>query len=806
MSDPQTSLFPGFEPPVGDKPPAKPERRSRPAPEVEEFIPPVYEQAPPGDPDEWESAAPAAPPRPRLTAEFLKDALNPPQFEACMHDTGPQLILAGAGSGKTRVITYRIARLIEQGTPPWRIIALTFTNKAAAEMKERTAALVGRGRFDLWVSTFHAACLRILRRDADRLGYTKDFTVYDTRDQERLIKQVLAELGLAEKDFPARQVGSFISRFKNRLVGPAEAEKEVNVEKNREYLLAFQRYEARIKQARCMDFDDLLGKSALLLKENEDIRNYYRSRFRYLLIDEFQDTNAAQYELIRLLLNDDRNICVVGDDDQSIYQWRGADIGNILNFEKDFPDAHVTKLEQNYRSTGAILKGATAIVSRIRERKEKTLWTENADGSHITLYTGHDETDEARWIVEQIVRLTRREGHPLSEIALFYRTNSQSRAIEEALRGDAIPYVVYGGLKFYERKEIKDLLAYFRAAQNQADFVSFKRIVNTPPRGIGNVTVERLEEAARDRGLSLAEALDEVETIADLNAGAKKKLTEFRDVLASVRALVADKEMTAARAFDEAMTTTGYLAWLAAEESSEARSRMENLEELVSAAEDYAERTGDPTVAGFLDQAALVADADAVDEATGAVKLMTVHISKGLEFDGVFVTGLEENVFPHARSKDDPAQMSEERRLMYVAMTRARKRLFLSHALRRRTFGVYQDNQPSRFLADIPAELVRKERSDLAIGPSSYAPTIDATPATSVPYAMRRAHAPLAKPSAPKSTEEGWKVGDKVTHPSFAVGKIMGIDGTGEKAKLTIYFPRFGEKKLVKKFANLKKA
>ncbi|MBF0171635.1 MAG: UvrD-helicase domain-containing protein, partial [Nitrospinae bacterium] len=636
-------------------------------------------------------------------------------------------------------------------------------------------------------------------------GYTKDFTVYDARDQERLIKAVLTELGLAEKDFPARQVGAFISRFKNRLLGPAEAEKEVSVDKNREYLLAFQKYETRLRQARCMDFDDLLGKSVLLLRENGDVREYYRSRFKYLLVDEFQDTNAAQYELIRLLLNEQRNICVVGDDDQSIYQWRGADIGNILNFEKDFPDAHVTKLEQNYRSTGAILKGATAVVRRIRERKEKTLWTENADGSRIVLYTAHDETDEARWIVATLVGLIRGIGHPLSEIALFYRTNSQSRAIEEALRGEGIPYVVYGGLKFYERKEIKDLLAYFRAAQNLADVVSFKRIVNTPPRGLGGVTIERLEEAARERGLSLAETLDEVESIVDLNSGAKKKLTEFRDILAAVRRLANEPAMTAAKAFDEAMTATGYLAWLATEETSEARSRMENLEELVSAAEDYAERTGDPSVAGFLDQAALVADADAVDEATGAVKLMTVHISKGLEFDAVFVTGLEENVFPHARSKEDPSQMSEERRLMYVAMTRARKRLFLTHAQRRRTFGVYTDNLPSRFLADLPAELLEREISREAVRPgATFTPTLDPAP-TSVPYALARAGTASARP-APKVTEEGWKIGDKVSHPTFAVGKIMGIEGSGEKAKLTVYFPRFGEKKLVKKFANLTKA
>jgi DNA helicase-2/ATP-dependent DNA helicase PcrA len=774
----------------------------------EEVRPPDDDEPPVADdaPDPWREATAVNPVAraPRLTDAFLREALNEPQFRAAIHDAGPLQILAGAGSGKTRVITYRIARLIERGTPPWRIIALTFTNKAAAEMKERTAALVGGGRVDLWVTTFHAACLRILRKDADRLGYPKDFTVYDTRDQGRLIKEVLAECGISEKEHPVRQVGAFISRFKNKLMTPEQAEKEVNVHRHRKNLLAFKRYQVKLAQARCMDFDDLLGKTVKLLTEHVDVRDYYRQRFKYLLIDEFQDTNAAQYQIIRLMLGPENNICVVGDDDQSIYQWRGANIANILNFEKDFPDATVVKLEQNYRSAGNILKAATQVVMANKDRKDKTLWTDNGAGEPIRLYTADDEMDEAAWVADTVGDLVKKEGVSLNEIAVFYRTNSQSRALEDTLRQEGFPYTVYGGLKFYERREVKDLLAYFRAALNLADFISFKRIVNTPPRGIGAVTVEKLEIFAQSSGLSLAAALDEVETVPGLNAGGRAKLAGFREILAHIRRLVADPTLTAAKALNEALTVTGYLAALAEDESSEARSRMENLEELVSAAEDYHQRTGDPTVAGFLDQAALVADADAVDESTGSIKLMTVHISKGLEFDAVFVTGLEDNLFPHARSKEDPSQMSEERRLMYVAMTRARKRLHLSHARARRVFGQFQNNLPSPFLKDLPADILLHEAPRYAptapapapTGPSSWAAKRAAAPAPAIPR---------KKPSA-RATEEGWKAGDLVRHPTFEVGKIMNIEGGGEKAKLTIYFPRFGEKKLVKKFAKLEPA
>lgn len=729
----------------------------------------------------------AARPRPLLDRSQLEKELNEKQLEAVMAGGGPILILAGAGSGKTRVITYRIARLIAEGASPYRIMALTFTNKAAAEMKERALALTGARGGDIWISTFHSACLRMLRRDAEKIGYEKDFSVYDAQDQKRLIKSCLDELGLPEKLHPARQMAAMISSFKNKLKGPEQAEKELNPRRHGEFLRVFHLYEKKLREASVMDFDDLLGKTVELLRREEAVRRYYRERFLHLLVDEFQDTNTAQYEIIRLVLGDHGNICVVGDDDQSIYRWRGANIENILNFEKDYPDTKVILLERNYRSTRKILDAASAVVARNPGRKPKRLWTSNEGGESISLYTAPDEMDEARYVARTIRKLMD-GGVSLDDFAVFYRTNSQSRALEDVLRGERIPYQIYGGLKFYERREVKDILAYFRAVLNPLDAVSFKRIINTPPRGIGAATVEKLERAAEAAGAPLSAMLDDLGGVEGLNAGVAKKLEAFREIFMKIRS--AAQNMTAADALNEALTVTGYMDWLAEDKSSESLSRMENLTELVSAAEEFQEREGRASIAAFLDQAALVADADAVDDVAEAVKLMTVHVSKGLEFPVVFVTGLEDGLFPHARSKDDPSQMEEERRLMYVAMTRAGKLLFITHAETRRMFGVSQVNRPSIFLRDLPPETVEREGGEGAL--------LDA------PAPRPQKPRPAPARTEPAAAGDGeLAAGVKARHPSFGVGIVRKIEGKGEKAKVVIYFPRFGERKLVRKFAKL---
>lgn len=735
----------------------------------------------------------------------LEKELNARQFEAVKTQSGPLLILAGAGSGKTRVITYRIARLISRGADPRSIMALTFTNKAAAEMKERTVALLrGRGR-DLWISTFHSACLRILRANADRIGYPKDFTVYDAQDQTRVIKTCLADLGIDEKAYPARQIGSMISKFKNRMKGPVEAEAELNSNRHREFLEIFHLYEKKLSENRCMDFDDLLGKTVALFRKDEELRGMYQRRFDHVLVDEFQDTNVAQYEIVKTLVGAKRNVCVVGDDDQSIYQWRGANIENILNFEKDYPEARVVLLEQNYRSTGNILRSASAVVSRNPDRKDKTLWTENSDGEKINLFVARDEAEEAKYVADTIRRVTKGEGRSLNDVAVFYRTNSQSRVIEDTLRAEGFPYQMYGGLKFYDRKEVKDLLAYFRLAANPADAVSFKRVINTPPRGLGAVTVEKVERAATAEGKEIAAILDDMDSIEGLNAGTRAKLEKFREILSSVRSSMAS--LDASEALSQALETTGYMDWLLNDKNSESLSRIDNLNELVSAAAEFAERTGDKSVAAFLDQASLVSEADNVadGEGNGAVKLMTVHISKGLEFPVVFVTGLEDNLFPHARSKDDPRQMQEERRLLYVAMTRAKEKLYITRAEFRRMLGVAQANRASVFLDDLPPDTLNVEEPKGLFGgggafqPRTQFPVHRQKPAASAPAF------PRARKEKVERSVDGLRVGMKVAHPRFEIGVIRDIEGDGDRSKITVYFPRHGSKKLVKKFANLKK-
>ena len=729
-----------------------------------------------------------------------RDILNERQMEAVNLTQGPLLIIAGAGSGKTRVITHRIAKLISTGINPNQILALTFTNKAAAEMKERTLALCGLRGGGMWISTFHSACLRILRQEADRIDYPRDFAVYDQQDQTRLIKAVLKEIHLDEKENPARQIGSMISRYKSHLKGPDEAEAEVG-KRHQQFVEIFRRYEEKLRAARCMDFDDLLGRLVGLLANDAEARMKYQNRFHHAMVDEFQDTNAAQYRLLRLIMGDNQNICVVGDDDQSIYQWRGASLENLRNFERDYPGAKVIMLEQNYRSTGVILRAANAVVARNPGRRGKSLWTKNSEGARIELIVAGDEREEASEVAERILGLEA-AGESLNEMAVFYRTNSQSRAVEEALRAVGAPHQVYGGLKFYDRKEVKDLLAYFNVAMNPHDLVGFRRIINTPPRGIGQVTLGKLEDWAASQGLAPAQALDDLESIDGLSPSVRAKLAEFREILRKVALLVAEKD--AQEAVSGALEISGYAEWLVNDNKSESISRMENLDELVNAAADFSERTGDSSMRAFLDQAALVADADNVTDAQGrgAVKLMTVHVSKGLEFDHVYVTGLEDNLFPHARSKEDPSQMEEERRLMYVAMTRARKSLAITRALTRRLLGVSQANRPSSFLSDLPEDVLHVSSPPRNETPVHRERT--EYPARSWKPELAPAGWPSAREQSVGPTEvDGLSIGMKVRHPTFEIGVIRKIEGKGENAKVTIYFPRFGAKKLVRKFANI---
>ncbi|VAX24574.1 ATP-dependent DNA helicase UvrD/PcrA [hydrothermal vent metagenome] len=739
----------------------------------------------------------------RLSDELLKSELNEAQLEAVNVLSGPLLILAGAGSGKTRVITYRIARLIDEGVSPGAIMSLTFTNKAAKEMRERTLDLLNVKYIDLWISTFHSACLRILRTHADKINYPKNFAVYDAQDQLRLIKTCLKELDIPEKIYPPRQIGSLISNFKNKLKGPDDAQNELTSRRHREFLACFHLYEKKLSEARCMDFDDLLGKAVSLFRHDDQLRESYQARYEHILVDEFQDTNVAQYELIRLLVGSRGNICVVGDDDQSIYQWRGANIGNILNFEKEYPSAKVILLERNYRSAGNILKGASAVVARNPDRKKKTLWTQNEPGEKIDLYTATDEMDEARNVADTIRENVNGGGYGLNDIAIFYRTNSQSRALEDTLRREGFAYQIYGGLKFYERKEVKDILSYFKVALNPLDTIALKRIINTPPRGIGQTTMERMETAAREEGVTLSAILDDIGAIKDINQRTRDKLSAFREIISQVRTFSATADST--DALSQAMEATGYMEWLTEDKKNESLSRMDNLSELVNASAEFAERTGDASMLSFLDQASLVADADRVEdgEGGGAVKMMTVHVSKGLEFPFVFVTGLEENLFPHARSKEDVNQLQEERRLLYVAMTRARERLFLSHAQSRRMLGVSQVNRPSNFLDDLPDEILNRRRS---LYRSSYnaaysagAGGVGGTGKTS--YKSKRSAWPEVKQES--KSIDGLKVGMKVRHPNFQTGVIRKIEGAGDKGKITVYFPHFGAKKMIKKFAKL---
>lgn len=725
--------------------------------------------------------------------------LNEPQRRAVECPGGPLLVLAGAGSGKTRVLTHRIAFLIAaQGVKPHEILAITFTNKAANEMKDRVETLLGPIARTMWVSTFHAACARILRKEAQQLGYQRNFTIYDAGDQVRVVKQCLKELGLDPKRFPPKGIHAVISSAKNRLID-AEAFSEM-VENFFDDTVSsvYTIYQKKLFANNAMDFDDLLLRTVDLFLRFPDRLEHYQRSFRHILVDEYQDTNHAQYMLVSLLARDHRNVCVVGDDDQSIYSWRGADVRNILDFEKDYPEAEVIKLEQNYRSTQVILSAANEVISNNSERKAKKLWTDLGEGEPIRVTEVDDEHGEARFVAGEISRLEQRENFRPGEIAVFYRVNAQSRVLEDMLIRYGIPYRIIGGTKFYERAEIKDALAYLLMVDNPNDSVSFTRVVNSPKRGIGTASVAALTRFAESGGYSMLEAAAKSEEIADLRPAAVNALTAFSSQMQELTATAADAPV--AEILEEVLTNTGYLEALSAERTVEAEGRIENLQELVGVAEEYDSLHAEGSLQEFLQEISLYTDIDKPEAPEEAITLMTLHNAKGLEFPVVFIIGAEEGVFPHSRSLEEQ-NLDEERRLCYVGMTRARKRLYFTYTTTRNLYGSRNYNMASRFLGELPEDLVEFERSQPAGG--RFARGIGGSMGGRDLYNDNfDEQCDIAEERSDASSF--FNVGDKVIHATFGEGLITGVEPGGTVA---VRFAEDGsERKLMVDYAPLRKA
>jgi DNA helicase II / ATP-dependent DNA helicase PcrA len=770
----------------------------------------------------------------------LLDGLNPVQREAVVHPGGPILVVAGAGSGKTRVLTHRVAHLIKDlKVSPFAILAITFTNKAADEMKERVGQLVGPVAQKMWVSTFHSACARILRREAAHLGMRSTFSIYDQSDAVRLTGYILRDLNLDPKRLPPRQVHAAISAAKNELIGPKEMLERALTPYDKKLAEVYGEYQKRLTDASALDFDDLLTSAVNLFRSHPAVASQWRSRFAHILVDEFQDTNVAQWELVRTLAEEHRNIMVVGDADQAIYRFRGADFRNLMRFEEAFPDASVVMLEQNYRSTQTILDAANAVIANNAGRRPKHLWTDSIGGELICRYLGEDERDEALYLAREIHRLVEECPYRFGDLAVFYRTNAQSRVLEEVFVRSGIPYRVVGGVKFYDRKEVKDVLAYLRALANPDDEVSLKRVVNVPKRGVGDTSVGKVEAYAAERNLTFGGALARA-----MDAGVSGKALGGIRVLLDVLEELADvSEHGVAATVEAVLERTGYMAELENERSVEAAGRIENLRELVGVAQEFddalergdilgaaansvaaalgaddgdgddgaASGEGDepaplvvpvgiPRIQAFLEALSLVTDMDEYDAEQSAVTLMTLHSAKGLEFPVVFMTGLEENVFPHVRSLGDPDQLDEERRLCYVGITRARERLYLCHAWCRNLFGSTQYNPASRFLAEIPEQLVRLT-GRTAPGRGSIRERQLGTGVVGAP------RGPGGGPvtGAAGAEKLGLKVGDDVSHEKFGEGVILGIEGEGDKAEALIRFRDAGEKRLLLSWAPLKR-
>ena len=743
------------------------------------------------------------------SAENLLSELNPAQIAAVTHAGGPLLVVAGAGSGKTRVLTRRIAYLMShRNVAPYQILAITFTNKAAGEMKARVGELVGPVAQSMWVSTFHSACVRILRQEAMRLGYSNSFSIYDSADSLRLVTIVAKELNLDSKRYPARQFQAMISNAKNELMGPQDY---LNATSNAfEQVVAdvYSIYQQRLQRANAMDFDDLILKTVQVLQRFPEAKARFRSRFRHVLVDEYQDTNHAQYILVKELVGSDNEglspaeLCVVGDADQSIYGFRGATIRNILQFELDYPNATTVLLEQNYRSTQNILNAANSVITKNQSRKEKNLWTDSGSGALLTGYVAENEHDEARFVADEIRELQRQEKSRPGDTAIFYRTNAQSRVFEEVFMRGALPYKVVGGLRFYERREVKDLLAYLRVLANLEDEISLRRIINLPKRGIGDTSLDYVDLFARAQGISFWAGLLRCSEAIGLSARAAQSIQEFTSMISALHVLV-EAKVRPSVIVEAALEQSGLLKELADSTDPQDEVRVENLKELVAVSMEYEEREFDELIedeeislAGFLEKVSLVADADEIpegDDHGGVVTMMTLHTAKGLEFPTVFLTGMEDGVFPHSRTLGDNDEVEEERRLAYVGLTRARERLYISRAEYRSTWGAPNYNPPSRFLDEIPEDVIEwRNESSTSLSPSLI-------------KRSRVATSPPPRATGKKISSIELSVGERVSHDTFGLGTVISVTGEADKAEATIKFGQYGEKRLLLRYAPVEK-
>ena len=730
-----------------------------------------------------------------MDINFWED-LNPEQREAVLHGEGPVLVLAGAGSGKTRVIAYRIAYLVGHlKVKPENILALTFTNKAAEEMKERVEKVLGRDELGVSMGTFHSLCARVLRKGISYLGLKGPFVIYDEADQLHLIRDCMKELGLQERFYSPRVIASRISSLKNALLSPEEYAPLPRDYFSERVAHLYTLYQERLRLANALDFDDLLMVTVRLFEDRPEILHSYQSLWQYILVDEYQDTNHAQYRLVNLLSSRHGNLFVVGDDDQSIYGWRGADLSNILNFEQDHPGCKVIRLEQNYRSTCCILDAAGAVVSCNIGRKGKKLWTENEKGEPIVHYQAYNPEDEANFVARTIKSLRLEEGFDYQDFAIFYRTNAQSRAIEEGFRRHLIPYTIVGGVRFYERKEIKDLLSYLRLITNPHDLLSLRRAINVPSRGLGQAVVEKIADLARKEGVSLLEACRRLAKRDVVLPRQARALGEFYDLMEWHRVLAQDNPPS--RVLLSLLEKTGYIQELQAEGTPEAENRLENLQELIAGAHEFEAKTGDNNIQAFLDSVALIAEVDEWRNEQRGVTLMTLHAAKGLEFPGVFITGMEEGVFPHNRSLEDPEELEEERRLFYVGMTRAKKRLFLTRAERRRLHGGGGNSLPSRFLSEVPSHLIKSMGSQFTVH-SSRRTDSGVGDFIRQPFTVNR------EPVEP--FVDYVQPGVRVRHPEWGIGTIRKRIGNGENLKVDVDFPKTGRKRLAVKYAQLERA
>ncbi len=727
----------------------------------------------------------------------LLAGLNDMQQKAVKTTDGPLLIMAGAGSGKTRVLTHRIAYLMtEKQIAPWNILAITFTNKAAREMRERIQGILGSGGDDIWISTFHSMCVRILRRDSDRMGINRNFSILDTTDQLSVIKSVLKERNLDPKKYDPRSMLGSISSAKNELITPEEFDNQAGSHYEQIVSDIYKDYQKKLRKNQSLDFDDLIMTTIQLFQRIPEVLETYQRKFQYIHVDEYQDTNRAQYMLVKLLAARFQNLCVVGDSDQSIYRWRGADIANILSFEKDYPQANVILLEQNYRSTKLILEAANEVIKKNSNRKPKKLWTENPQGPKITYYRADSEASEGQFVAGKIKQLVDSGQRKLSDIAILYRTNAQSRIIEEVLLKSNLNYTIVGGIKFYDRKEIKDLLAYLRLIANPDDDISLARVINVPKRGVGSTSFDRIANYAIDHDISIFRALDEIEHIG-VSARVVNALVEFRELIRNLGNM--QDYLSVTELAEEIIEKSGYRDMLKQEKTLEAQSRLENIDEFLSVTQTFEKQNEDKSLVAFLTDLALVSDIDKLDEEeqeqSDALVLMTLHSAKGLEFPVVFLIGLEEGVFPHSRSLMEEDEMEEERRLAYVGITRAEQELFITNAQMRTLFGRTSMNPESRFISEIPSELIENLNEQVKKASTSFN---TARRQEKRPPVSR----PVVTPSSTGGDELPWAVGDKAEHKKWGIGTVVSVKGAGEGKELDIAFPSpVGIKRLLAKFA-----